>query len=84
MTQIIRAYTLFSDYDTVYSGKGEPEFWRIILPPYLPSEVICYSAVLVVTTMYSHVVKLTRGPKYDPSPLLETKISFLQMILYTL
>jgi len=54
MTQIIRAYTLCSDYDTVYSGKGEPKFWRIILPPSLLSEVICY--LLVIKTMYIEVV----------------------------
>ena len=56
MTQIIRAYTLCSDYDTVCSDKGEPKFWRIILPRSLLSGVICYSEVLVITTMYIQVV----------------------------
>jgi len=56
MTHIIRAYTLCSDYDTVYSGKGEPKFLRIILPPRLVSEVMSYSEVMVVTTMYIQIV----------------------------
>ena len=80
MTRMIRAWTLCFDYDTVYSDKGGPKFWRIIPPSSLLSEVICYSALLATTSG-----TITKGTKiWSFTVVITSELIFTDDFIYFL